>query len=186
MKFKVMLPMLAVLLSISAMRANAETVGPLKITHLSPFIGKKITLLFVQGQRPIVGTEDSQLSVIDVKQVVPSIDIRSDSIDVKPVNIPRSGIGRSNFLVVAVHTQTNFFWLNADSAEGKPQPRDPRLRYGQLPLEGENASLKIQAFSRSEFDGKIGNAIAIGSAQGLVNALVDDGQPKPIVLELQP
>lgn len=162
--------------------ASAEVTLPLQFTHLAPYVGKKLTLLFVQGQRPIVGTEDSQITVLEVKAVIPSIEVKSDQISIRPVNIPRAGIGRANFLIAVIHSQPNYFWSNAD--EGLAQPRDPRLKMGQSPLEGESTSIKIQVFSRIQFDAGSGNAFTNGNSHSFSEESERESNI-PVVLEIQ-
>lgn len=182
MKLKTAFLVILGLLSIQWRFASAESTLPLQFIHLSPYIGKKLTLLFVQGQRPIVGTEDSQLTVFEIKAVVPSIEITHDSLGIQPVNIPRNGIGRANFLIAVIHSQPNYFWVNAD--ESQTPPRDPRLKMGQSPLQDEIRSLKIQIYSRRQFD--TGARSALDLAVSKISADQREAASNgPVVLEIQ-
>ncbi|ASD63252.1 hypothetical protein [Bdellovibrio bacteriovorus] len=137
----------------SAEAARFETIPSLQVNKLGNYRGQYLTVLYAVGSRPFISTENSSISISQVKEAR-TVYISADSMSLPSVQVEKEGFRPSyNIVVFVVSPQANYSWVNADGSV--PQG---------MTATGNRLSSLINAINKTDVDGFI-------SAQGEAGTL---------------
>lgn len=98
----------------NAQAARFELIPPISVSGLGNHRGQYLTLLYVIASRPLIGIENSQITVVQVKESR-TVYIAADEMSMPAVKIGKEGFRPSYNMVLAVLSNTaDFSWINAD------------------------------------------------------------------------
>lgn len=146
---------LALVAPLQAQATLAKTPA-LKIQIQGP-LPKYMTIYFARGRAPLISVEAKQVILSEIKAKI-RVTLSGSQLEIPAQSITRSGIFSAyNYLVVILHDQEEFVWLNGDDSVPLNEAQSGTLQARKILVFGtlDIAQFPIdeQGFKRIQIDG---------------------------------
>jgi len=93
---------------------NPLAVSGLQINNLSQFKDQYLTVYYTNSHAAGIGLDPDHVQIVRAYIALQNIPIKADSIVLTPQSITWIGIEKPNLLVLVVHSNPDYLWLNGD------------------------------------------------------------------------
>jgi hypothetical protein len=100
----------------TAQAQNPYPTAPVEIRGLSQYRGMYLTAHYAVSSAAGMALDPGQVSISQIYVVVPDLLINQDNLSLPPQEIVWSGISKPNSLVLVIHRQAQFHWINGDGS----------------------------------------------------------------------
>lgn len=157
---------------------NPLAVSGLQINNLSQFKGQYLTVYYTNSHAAGIGLDPDHVQIVRAYIVLRNIPIKADSLTLTPQSITWIGVEKPNLLVLVVHSNPDYLWLNGDLSVPElpggmePEGHNDHTAVSTLSIRSINRLPKINDHPSFEFGSSAPSGVIMAPIRLLKNTLI--------------